>query len=255
MTVFVLKIIAMTTMIIDHVGFAFCHDLYVMRMVGRLAFVTYAFLIAESYFHLREKPDRLRYHEVKLLLLCLITEIPFNMFAYGQWFYPERQSTLVLLWLGFSSLIAIGWWSKRHASRKPLAIAGSGVIIAAAVALSYLLHTEYNVAGVLLIVMFYVYLRKADELALPQRFAVLFVIAVVYLAFHIWVHACFGGPADFLYVVQVGSYRIVGTVLAIVPLALYNRKLGYSGKWFRRFYSIFYPLQFTVLALIVHCVG
>ena len=46
-----LKIIALVTMIIDHIGAIFYPDLVFLRIIGRIAFVLYAFMLVEGVYH------------------------------------------------------------------------------------------------------------------------------------------------------------------------------------------------------------
>ena len=94
MSVFVLKLIAMLSMVIDHLGYPFFFDSLFMRSIGRLAFILYAFLIAEGYYHLRNKPDQLSTHVIKIFVLCLITEVPFDLFDSRAWNNFSTQSSL-----------------------------------------------------------------------------------------------------------------------------------------------------------------
>ncbi len=255
MTGFILKLIAMSTMIIDHMGFLFFDNSYAMRAIGRIAFIVYAFLMAESYFHLKDKPDRLGVHFIKLMILALVTEIPHDLCEEGKLFELSSQNALLPLWLGFSALIVMGWWKKRCGENTALAGCGCAVITLAAAAFSYFIKTEYPFAGVILIVLFFLYLRREDNWPVGKRLAVLFAIVAFYLLIHLWSKVKFRGPDMILYAARVQSYRITGSLPVIFPLALYNRKLGYNGKWFRWFYSGFYPLQFIVLDLILFAAG
>ena len=249
MTAFVLKLMAMVSILFDHVGYSFLDNNLLMRSIGRLAFVLYAFLIAESYYHLRNKPDRLKYHLIKLLILCVITEIPFNLYDYRSWTYIAAQNALFTLTLGFVALVASGWWTKR-CKNNVLSVAGSVIICLLAATASYFLRSEYKFAGVLLIVFFYLYLRKADEMNHWQRIGVLVVLFAGYWFFYIWARAGFRGDPE-LPKMWTGLKRYLpGTFAAMIPIALYNRKLGYRSRWFQIFYSCFYPLQFIVLLIV-----
>ena len=61
-------------MLIDHIAFWLVNNNNVMRNIERFTFAIYAFLIAESYFHLKKKTDRLRSHMLKLLFLSIVSE-------------------------------------------------------------------------------------------------------------------------------------------------------------------------------------
>ena len=110
---FVLKLIAMITMVIDHTGAFLCDNNPIMRFIGRIAFLTYAFLMAEGYYHLKEKPDRLRYHVIKLGVLAVITEPIHDLCAKRIWPDFAYHNSLFTLLIGFAALIVSGWWKKK----------------------------------------------------------------------------------------------------------------------------------------------
>ena len=252
MSAFTLKLIAMTTMFIDHIGFQFMDDCFLMRFVGRLAFIIYAFLIAESYYHLREKPERLRVHVGKLLILSLITEVPYDIFEHDVWVDYSTQNVVVTLALGFIALVISGVWYEKWKSNRIISILGCVSICLAAALTSYFIKSEYKFAGVLLIIMFYYYLQKADDLKLPIRFIALALLFTVYFFLYIWSRAQFGGWAEIDFAAKTLPSWIKGTFFAIIPLAVYNRKIGYNSKWFGGLYSVFYPLQFVILIIAEH---
>ena len=249
MTAFVLKLIAMSTMVIDHVGHFFLNNNYSMRAIGRIAFMTYAFLIAESYCHLKDKPDRLKAHGIKLFLLSLLSEIPYDICARGKWFDPTKQNVIFLLWIGFLALILLGWWKKKTGEKSLLYSFGCGVIVAAAAAMTWVLRTEYKVAGLVLIVLFALYLEKESDRTPRRRWLALTAVIVTYLLLHFWTRTNFGDFPKILAMAQRESYRIIGSLLATFPLAFYNRKRGYDSREFRWFYSLFYPLQYIFFAI------
>lgn len=71
-----MKVIAMVSMVTDHIALYFLKDdtfLYgVMRCVGRIAFPVFAFLIAEGFTHTR---NRMRYF-LTLLGFAAVSELP-----------------------------------------------------------------------------------------------------------------------------------------------------------------------------------
>ena len=54
-----------------------------MRLVGRVAFPLFAFMIAEGAAHTRDR----RWYALRLLLLAVISEIPFDLVAGGTWHF------------------------------------------------------------------------------------------------------------------------------------------------------------------------
>ena len=74
-----MKVIAMVSMVTDHIALYFLKDdtfLYgVMRCVGRIAFPVFAFLIAEGFTHTR---NRMRYF-LTLLGFAAVSELPWHL--------------------------------------------------------------------------------------------------------------------------------------------------------------------------------
>lgn len=109
-----LKNIALVSMVIDHAavglieqselasGAAWSLCGTAMRLVGRVAFPLFAFMIAEGAAHTR---DRRRY-ALRLLLLAVISEIPFDLVAGGTWLFPADQNTVFTLLLGLLAVWA-----------------------------------------------------------------------------------------------------------------------------------------------------
>ena len=50
-----LKIIAMISMLIDHIGVAMFPNVMILRIIGRLAFPIFAYMIAEGCFYTKNK--------------------------------------------------------------------------------------------------------------------------------------------------------------------------------------------------------
>ena len=88
-----LRALALMLMFIDHAGRVLFPEQSWMICLGRLAFPIFAFQTAEGYRHTR---DWGRYC-LRLAVFALISEIPFNLLAYGAAIYPLRQVALVLL--------------------------------------------------------------------------------------------------------------------------------------------------------------
>ena len=97
---FALKIIAVVTMLIDHIAMAFLaqgSSLYmVMRSIGRLSFPIYCFLLVEGFYHTRDKKK----HLYMLLLFAVISEVPYDM-IHGHFINLSGQSVMVGLLIGY----------------------------------------------------------------------------------------------------------------------------------------------------------
>ena len=250
MTGFLLRVIAMLTMLIDHLGFGFVETAGWMRVIGRCAFILYAFLMAESYYHLQNKPDRLRNHVVKLAVLAVVSEVPYDLFCEKTFFDWNTQNVVFTLLLGFAALIACGWWNKRFSDCRLTAAAGDALICLLAAGISRVIRSEYGVYGVLLIVMFYLYRRRADGKSSGRKFGELLLLYAGYIAVYLCFAAGFGGAADFAKAAHLYRYWFAGMLIPFIVILFYNRKRGFSSKWFGILYSWFYPVHMTALFLI-----
>lgn len=94
-----LKNIALVSMVIDHAavgiieqselasGAAWSLCGTAMRLVGRVAFPLFAFMIAEGAAHTRDR----RWYALRLLLLAVISEIPFDLVAGEHGFFRRTR--------------------------------------------------------------------------------------------------------------------------------------------------------------------
>lgn len=94
-----LKNIALVSMVIDHAavglieqselasGAAWSLCGTAMRLVGRVAFPLFAFMIAEGAVHTRDR----RWYALRLLLLAVISEIPFDLVAGEHGFFRRTR--------------------------------------------------------------------------------------------------------------------------------------------------------------------
>ena len=157
-----LKIIAVITMFIDHFGYGLVYwsdervSYYQLcRDIGRIAFPIYCFLLVEGFYYTK---NRVRY-AFSLLIFGILSELPFNWFIGNQLWVPDYQNVFFTLLLG---LLAI-WAMEKLWGKWPLMC----LPLAAAMGAAYLLHTDYDYKGVLLIAVLYL-LRSYP---LPRFFA------------------------------------------------------------------------------------
>lgn len=159
-----LKLVACVTMLIDHTGAAVVNtmmsanrlrttdpamwqtlsSLYSkMRLVGRLAFPIFCFLIVEGFFHTRSVKNYCQ----RLFLFALVSEFPFDFALKASVPYWRKQNVYFTLLIGLLCLYLLEElrgmpWIQFFA-------------VAASMYLSDALMTDYNFKGVFLIVMLY----------------------------------------------------------------------------------------------------
>lgn len=92
----ILKVIAMVTMLIDHIGYLFFPSMMIFRTVGRIAFPIFAYLIGIGYNH----TSSLKKYMLRLFIFALVTQIPYSFFNRSLTFEPYNLNILFTLVLG-----------------------------------------------------------------------------------------------------------------------------------------------------------
>lgn len=244
-----LKWIAMLTMLIDHVGVVLvwpiieahpeihgaADDLngtglvllyFIMRLIGRIAFPIFIFLLIQGFTHTH---NRISYF-VRLLLFAFVSEIPFDLacslkledvralhvieFGHQNVFF-----TLALGLLTITLIDTIYNLCKDPSMRMiGIVLVGLGALVTA-----YVLRVDYDVMGVAAIILAYAFResRPKQMLACILALSVASVIEIV--------------------------------ALAGLPFIMkYNGERGRGNKWV--FYA-FYPVHLLVLVLICALCG
>ena len=216
-----LKLIAMISMVFDHVGDMFFPDALWMRMIGRLAMPLFSFCIAEGYAHTKNKQRYL----LRMGVFALVSEIPFDLAFEGR-VGLGHQNIMLSFFLAILALMLfdrIRGEGKEHAAGKTLL----GILCVCAMAvLALLLRADYTLFAVVAVFLFYV-LRNRHPLL-----------------------RCGVGVGFLALTRTVGYYRATG--LSLIPLLLYNGKRGRGLKWL--FYA-FYPGHLLLLYLLKTVLG
>lgn len=249
MTVFVLKIIAVVSMLIDHTGAVLFPENLWLRIIGRLAFPIYCFLIAQGARHTRS----LGKYIGRLALFALVSEIPYDL-AFHAGLLTRGSNVYFTLLLGLiaaaSALRLPEIFKKRiknETAAKVLGIACAVAVCAACAYLGDLMDTDYGSYGVILIFIFACPVRWLSIAGFVLLTAYNYTIGIVsaeyfaqyghyYSALVLWQ----GGTV--VYVTrQIQSFCL----LSAIPIALYNGEAG--EKKFKWFFYIFYPAHLLIL--------
>lgn len=212
-----LKVIACMTMLLDHVGAMFVRG-YTLRIIGRIAFPIFCFLMAEGAYYTKNP----RKYALRLLIGALLSEIPFDL-AFQRGLTWRSQSVMVTLLLGFLDVEAIQ--NTQNNLLKLLAVS-------AGFALGQLLQTDYGGYGVLLIVLFSQARRK-------------WWLQTVLVAMFAWMMDSVP--------VQVLGMRIpieMFALLAMLPIGCYSGRKRSDSKVLQWAFYLFYPVHLTVLVVI-----
>lgn len=239
-----LKIIAVITMLIDHIAYALIAEglwnhtsanaafmgispdtmvtIYtVMRSVGRIAFVIYAFFLVDGYF----RTSNWKKYALRLGVLAFISEIPFDFMERSQYVSWDAQNVFFTLFIGLSMIRLLDGIEKRDSLRSKGAL--QILCVAAAAYLALLLRTDYSYIGIILLAIFY-YTRKKPE------------------ALCLW--GCLWMSLD---VISIGFVYVLGYIAAFIILYLYSGQRGKRpGKVVQWAFYFVYPLHLALLCFI-----
>lgn len=225
-----LKLIACITMLIDHFGHAIVPELpvpymaelyYACRIIGRIAFPIYCFLLAEGMRHTRNPKNYI----LRLGLGILLAELPFDILFEGHltWAY---QSVMVTLTLGAVMLLCMQKAEKKWL--KLLIAIPFGV-------LAELAKSDYGGWGIAMIAVF----ALTDRLGL-QLLGLLLINSMMESA----LLPIFGIPVS----VQLFA------VFALIPIALYSGQKRTHSRVVQWGFYLFYPLHLLILWIILRII-
>ena len=242
-----LKIIAIVSMLIDHMGAVllermlfqrgwysaawqgedalsqFYHDnlflystYFIMRyIIGRWAFPIFCFLLVEGFSHTHNVVK----YACRLGIFALLSEVPFDLALYGTPFYREHQNVFFTLFIGLLTMFAFRSITEKLKVHFALKLPLYALALLTGLVVADLLCTDYDYRGVLSIMALYIFRRIKWQQFLAG--------SVTFL----WE---FPAPLGFL------------------PATVYNGKRGLKMKYF--FYA-FYPIHFFCLYLAAYFFG
>ena len=242
MSSILLKIIAMLSMLSDHIATMLGLDGFWL-VFGRLAFPLYAFMIVETFRHLKEK--RLEKFIVSLTVMAVIVEPAFDYALRGAWFYPLMQNQLLqFLTYGIAYLFS------KHTSNRTYRI----LIWVSTMILNQVLLLGYGFAGIVVMLLFDYYLEHYQKKSLGWRFFAVSYILLLSIPLFIIMEIIMGIQYGYEITIQLYiTYYIplFSPVLLTIPfIALYNGEYGNMPIWFKKFYRYFYVLHLWILAII-----
>ena len=225
-----LKIFAAVCMVIDHVGLMFFPQHRIFRVLGRLAFPIFAFMISEGARYTRSR----RKYFLTMFSIAAICQVVYYVFDNSLY-----MCILVTFSLSLVMLFALSEFKKKLFAENSslLEKLGSGVLFVASVAFCFLLNQlftiDYGFEGCLLPV--FASLTDFRGINVSEGLAKL-----DNLTFRIAVF----GVGLLLTSLSLGGLHIY-SLMALIPLLFYSGKRGkYKMKYF---FYFFYPLHLVAL--------
>lgn len=226
-----LHILAMTFMLSDHIWATLLTQDMWLTYIGRIAFPIFAFMIAEG---LRQTKNAKKYL-LRLLILAVISEIPFDIMYSGTLFYPYEQNVIWTFLIATILILSIER-VKTKGNKYLTGLAYIGAFLLGGI-LGLLGMTLFNAAGVYTVFVFYIFGKRRWWCFIGQ------LVCLYYLNVEL-----ISGRTVF-----IGNIEIVMqgfALLALIPIWLYNGKKGYDKKWFRLFCYAFYPVHQLILGIL-----
>lgn len=245
-----LKLIAVVSMLIDHIAYLFIglkiltpalqsgeelpalFLLYrVLRMIGRLAFPVFGFLLLEGFLHTK---SRLRY-AIRLGVFALISEIPFDLMNSGARLFVDwsSQNVIITLFLGLLMMEVLerldirkkntlDQWQNYSSGIFQLELLAQLFVIFFFCAAAWIVRCDYDYTGIMLIAIFYWFRWDRKQMCIMGFFG--------------------------MAVIEQSLEYLPAFALSFVFIFLYN---GTRGKWKGKYAGYFiYPVHMAVLALI-----
>ena len=247
-----LKWTAIITMLIDHTGAGILERLMhntnilfsentlmlleiidgIMRLIGRMAFPIFCFLLVQGFLHTR---SRIKYAR-NFLIFALISELPFDFCFFGgiHWSY---QNVFFTLFIGLLTLCGIEMIEKSEINSVLKCILYV-LVVALGMEESYFIHSDYYWMGVLLIICLYIF-RNELSLQCTIPFIVFLISLVVDNA---------GFSADLIQsILHCVESEWTVFLSAFMIYHCNGKRYMKGGKYF--FYA-FYPVHISVLYAI-----
>lgn len=189
-----LKIIAVITMIIDHIGASVLELVlrdrrllgfvgrglegirslegvnqmlvilwWVMRMlIGRVAFPIFCYLLVEGFLYTKS----VKKYAGRLFLFAVISEVPFDLGIFQTAWNPRYQNVFFTLLIGLLCMQGFAWLEKRENYKTAILVnIAKAAVLLTGMAAGWFFKTDYGAGGVIFIVCLYIF-RKNKVLQL-----------------------------------------------------------------------------------------
>lgn len=174
-----LKIVAVISMLIDHIGVVFFPEMTIFRLIGRLSFPIFCFLLVEGALFTSDWKK----YAFRLLLTGVISEPLFDLCFYGTLFYPEHQNVLFTLCFGLLMITGMEQIRNRQVKvlRKGKELSSLFILLTLAFFcfLAEILKTDYQFQGILLIFVFYTCYNQQQKKLEPGMIYLFYPLVVI----------------------------------------------------------------------------
>lgn len=241
MSSFIIKIIAIISMLFDHTNDVFIGHLSVLNLIGRIAFPLFSFQLVVGYTY----THNIKKYISRMFIFALISQIPYSIFIY---IYTGTYFELNIFFTLATSLICMYVLSSKNIN-----IYLKLIYISICLIIAYYLNFDYSIFGILyplFIFVFYPFQEKFGK----NRFSLSENTnknSIIKLLFFI------AGTLTLSIVKYIKLIPLISTswfielvLFTFIPaiiMIFFNGKKGPSLKYF---FYIFYPAHLLLLELI-----
>ncbi len=241
MSSFVIKIIAIISMLFDHTNDVFIGHLSVFNLIGRIAFPLFSFQLVVGYTY----THNIKKYISRMFIFALISQIPYSIFIH---IYTGTYFELNIFFTLATSLICMYILSSKNIN-----IYLKLLYISICLIIAYYLKFDYSIFGILyplFIFVFYPFQEKFGK----NRFLLSENTnknSIIKLLFFIAGTLALSIVKYVKLIPLIGASWFIGLVLfTFIPaiiMIFFNGKKGPSLKYF---FYIFYPAHLLLLELI-----
>ncbi len=237
-----LKVIALVTMTIDHVGYFIFPEIRELRIIGRMAYPIFTYLFAISY----------RYTHNRNALLLRLTV--FALVGHALIYLAGDTTFYNILFL-----FILGWGAYRIIDQD-MGMITSSIAVLLLAWIAELIGIDYGAYGILTLVFFYIFHDSKTK-----QFLAFGLLTIAYsfqgLAFNLLTQANYGQYLPRIF--GQGMYSLTQyfpqlfAILALIPLGLYvykapKNKTSIIYRTQLYFYYAYYPIHFAILAYLYY---
>lgn len=235
MSYFFIKVIAIITMLIDHIGFILLDNNIYCRLIGRISFPLFCFLLVNGYHHTSDK----RKYLIRMLSFSFISEIFFDLSCFNK-FDMSHQNVFFTLSFGLITIISTEKF-KEYISKqleylkdsfiyKFILFLGTAWLVGFFMACNHTLCADYGWFGIILIYAIYLSYGIDFKHKLLMSLSIIIVNIINCIV-----------DANYIELISISS---------IIFIFLFKDKKVIVPKPIKLFCYIFYPLHLFILLLL-----
>lgn len=222
-----LKLIGYITMFIDHIGIAFFPYNIFFRIVGRISFPIFAYLLVLGYRHTHSKKNY-----AKKLAIFSICSQPFYFYFIHYFLSPNDSISFINiiknLNIGFTLMLGLLTLYLLD-TQKEKSIPHKAFLVCIILFLAYILHVDYGIYGILVIINLY----EIASLKINKNMG-------------IFLHILLGFLKCNPFIIFIQSFSCLFFLL--IPLE--SKKIRYHYNWLKKITYWIYPIHFMIIVVI-----